>query len=313
MVAYRIVLLAGAAAALPLNINLGAYSPALVVGDGEISFGGNQDVSALMSTLEGAAVTAANGATTAAAAQPAAAAPAAPAAAASPSTAAVETQAIEQNSVAEPSAVPVSEATKDATIAEQAQQIAALQGMGKVVLPRGDAEAIDDDVDVDANDDEESSSIAKRDFASFDRALKFAEAALQKGPKVQLGTGSDGSGVGIIVDNNQEAAARAGTGTTAAKRDLPGAAAAGPKVKVTTMYVRSGIPSSLQSGEQMTARDLDNVNDNAVPRYETIQIAPNKREANHNPNAIDAVNLNVNGDQGVTMTFVETVEDGEDA
>lgn len=32
MVAYRMVLLAGAVAALPLNINLGAYSPALVVG-----------------------------------------------------------------------------------------------------------------------------------------------------------------------------------------------------------------------------------------------------------------------------------------
>lgn len=32
MVAYRILFVAGAAAALPLNINLGAYSPALVVG-----------------------------------------------------------------------------------------------------------------------------------------------------------------------------------------------------------------------------------------------------------------------------------------
>lgn len=48
------------------------------------------------------------------------------------------------------------------------------------------------------------------------------------------------------------------------------------------------------------------------PRWETIQIAPAKREASPNPNAIDAVNLNVNGDQGVTMTFVETVEDEED-
>jgi hypothetical protein len=38
--------------ALPLNINLGAYSPALVVGDGEISFGGKQDVSNLMNALE---------------------------------------------------------------------------------------------------------------------------------------------------------------------------------------------------------------------------------------------------------------------
>lgn len=35
MVAYRILFLAGAAAALPLNINLGAYSPALVVGKKE--------------------------------------------------------------------------------------------------------------------------------------------------------------------------------------------------------------------------------------------------------------------------------------
>lgn len=32
MVAYRILFLAGAVSALPLNINLGAYSPALVVG-----------------------------------------------------------------------------------------------------------------------------------------------------------------------------------------------------------------------------------------------------------------------------------------
>jgi hypothetical protein len=60
--------------ALPLNINLGAYSPALVVGDGEISFGGKQDVSNLMNALEGAAVSgaAANGQAAPAVAQPAA-------------------------------------------------------------------------------------------------------------------------------------------------------------------------------------------------------------------------------------------------
>jgi uncharacterized membrane protein YedE/YeeE len=64
---------------LPLNINLGAYSPALVVGDGEISFGGKQDVGALMNVLEGAAVSAAAGvvAAPAVAAAPVAAAPAA--------------------------------------------------------------------------------------------------------------------------------------------------------------------------------------------------------------------------------------------
>jgi hypothetical protein len=36
---------------LPLNINLGAYSPALVVGDGEISFGGAGEAEALVNTL----------------------------------------------------------------------------------------------------------------------------------------------------------------------------------------------------------------------------------------------------------------------
>ena len=64
MVNYRMVAVVGLAAgihALPLNINLGAYSPALVVGDGEISFGGRQDVTSLMNVLEGAAVSAAAG------------------------------------------------------------------------------------------------------------------------------------------------------------------------------------------------------------------------------------------------------------
>ena len=42
---------------------------------------------------------------------------------------------------------------------------------------------------------------AKRDLAGFDRALQYAEAALTKGPVIQLGTGEGGSGVGIIVDN----------------------------------------------------------------------------------------------------------------
>ena len=56
----------------------------------------------------------------------------------------------------------------------------------------------------------DAAKIKARDIAGFDRALTFAEAALEKGPKVQLGTGE--AGVGIIVDNNQEAAARPGTG-----------------------------------------------------------------------------------------------------
>lgn len=69
---------------------------------------------------------------------------------------------------------------------------------------------------------------------------------------------------------------------------------------------------ALQNGGQMTARDLSDGLDVEPRSYETIQIAPGKRDPNAAPNAIDAVNLNVNGQQGVTMTFVETVEDGED-
>src|SRR5690242_2353840 len=49
-----LIALVAAVSAVPLNINLGAYSPALVVGDGEISLGGAEgarDASALMATL----------------------------------------------------------------------------------------------------------------------------------------------------------------------------------------------------------------------------------------------------------------------
>ncbi|KAK0128316.1 hypothetical protein ONS95_000291 [Cadophora gregata] len=52
--AYLALIAATSIAALPLNINLGAYSPALVVGDGEISFGGEENAEALLSTLAGA-------------------------------------------------------------------------------------------------------------------------------------------------------------------------------------------------------------------------------------------------------------------
>jgi hypothetical protein len=51
------VLAALSVSAVPLNINLGAYSPALVVGDGEISFGGSPErASELLQTLATGAV-----------------------------------------------------------------------------------------------------------------------------------------------------------------------------------------------------------------------------------------------------------------
>ena len=52
--AFVALLAATSISAVPLNINLGAYSPALVVGDGEISFRGAEDVAVLVETLAGA-------------------------------------------------------------------------------------------------------------------------------------------------------------------------------------------------------------------------------------------------------------------
>lgn len=54
---YLLALLAASAiSAVPLNINLGAYSPALVVGDGEISFGGSAErASEVLQTLSAGA------------------------------------------------------------------------------------------------------------------------------------------------------------------------------------------------------------------------------------------------------------------
>ncbi|POS84422.1 hypothetical protein EPUL_006238 [Erysiphe pulchra] len=42
--------------AAPLNINMGAYSPALVVGDGAIALQGSDQVTKVINSLEGAAV-----------------------------------------------------------------------------------------------------------------------------------------------------------------------------------------------------------------------------------------------------------------
>lgn len=79
----------------------------------------------------------------------------------------------------------------------------------------------------------------KRDIQGFDRALTYAEAALTKGPLIQLGTGEGGAGVGIIVDNNPNADAGAGQG--AAKRD--GISQPSRPAKVTRVYVKRGIPA----------------------------------------------------------------------
>ncbi|KAJ0166358.1 hypothetical protein CTA2_7590 [Colletotrichum tanaceti] len=133
------------AAPAPLNINLGAYSPALVVGDGALTFGGEGEVEA----GKGKGGAGGEGAAAAAAAAAAASVPG---------------------------------AAQRGLIADR---------------------------DIDKNSNEE---MEKRQSSGFDRALTFAEVALTKGPKIQLGNGEGGAGVGIIVDNNPTAAAAARNG-----------------------------------------------------------------------------------------------------
>lgn len=78
--------------------------------------------------------------------------------------------------------------------------------MARELGPRQADDEVDDAAEVEKR---QEGGLSKRQAAGsgFDRALTFAEAALVKGPKIQLGTGEGGSGVGIIVDNNQQAAA----------------------------------------------------------------------------------------------------------
>lgn len=189
--------------ALPLNINLGAYSPALVVGDGEISFGGRTDVSNLMNALEGAAVAGGN----ANAPRPAVPAPA-PAAAA----------------VVQPDA-----STIQSVPLEQAAQVTSLQGMGKEIAPRV--------VQL-------HQAASRRDLQGFNAALNYANGALKTSPEVQLGTGKEGSGVGII----QKAGGTPSTTTPRpARRNVASRDLFSPKMKttVTTMFVRGGsLPAS---------------------------------------------------------------------
>ncbi|KAI1214613.1 uncharacterized protein F4807DRAFT_455067 [Annulohypoxylon truncatum] len=298
MVSYRMIAVAGFLAsvnALPLNINLGAYSPALVVGDGEISFGGGQDVTNLMNALEGAAVNAATGTANNAAAVPEAgtnnAAASTPAAgdtvvAAESNNAAAAADTPASNEATEAPAPSSGSTTVDPNLQQQATQISGLQGMGKEIAPR-----------------EDESPKAKRDLAGFDRALTFAEAALTKGPLIQLGTGEGGAGVGIIVDNKGGAVGAAAN--AAAKRD-ESSAQPRRRTKVTRMYVKRGVPAAIQTSSELETRSVE-----SLPVAKLPAVA--KRQSSSSNDVIDSINLNVDDSQGFTMTFVETTEDADDA
>lgn len=152
MLSHTVILaLIAAVGAVPLNINLGAYSPALVVGDGEISLGaaGAAGASELMATLaQGAQQGAAGGA-----------------------------------------------AAREAKRGNLVRSI-------NEIFKRNAAPAPAPEPTESAHIDAVAAAVEwiKRDINSFNAALGYAERAQQNQPKVELGTGAEGSGVGITVN-----------------------------------------------------------------------------------------------------------------
>jgi len=181
----HILLTSALVAALPLNINLGAYSPALVVGDGAIEFEeGGDAVTNIINTLEGTAANTAAASVGGSAPAPAPAAPATPPPAA----------------LLPPSGGGASTKLTGAAVATEPESNPILLDKISALPPPGTSQPIYSRHK--NNDDQDEVVREKRDLSGFDRALQFAETALSKGPDIQLGTGAEGSGVGVIVDNN---------------------------------------------------------------------------------------------------------------
>jgi hypothetical protein len=157
---YVLVALVAAVSAVPLNINLGAYSPALVVGDGEISLGNAGAASELMATLASGAA-AGGGA------------------------------AGQQEEVTPPAeATPPAEGQPAETPAERS--------VAKRSLGRRSTEEHMTAVT-------EAMQWIKRDIAGFNAALSYAREAMKDSPKIEMG--SEGAGVGIVVNAGSNVAA----------------------------------------------------------------------------------------------------------
>jgi hypothetical protein len=168
-------------AAVPLNINLGAYSPALVVGDGEIAIGEAKSASELMATL-------AQGSNAAAAA--------------GGGEAAARGQQSQEQS--EPQEQPAEEEA-----AKRAPNMLR-RAIGDFLAARVPApEAVADEKLAAV---EAATQWIKRDLQSFQAALNYAREALKDQPKIELG--SPNAGIGIIVNpgvNVPKDSAAAGT------------------------------------------------------------------------------------------------------
>ncbi|KAL1593161.1 hypothetical protein SLS60_010769 [Paraconiothyrium brasiliense] len=179
MLSHTVLLaLVAAVGAVPLNINLGAYSPALVVGDGEISLGaaGAAGASELMATL-------AQGAQQGAAGE-----------AARQGQQANQQGEAAQQEQQQGEAQPAPEQPAEGEAAKRGNLVRDINE----ILKR---EAAPEPAEV-AHIDAVAAAVQwiKRDINSFNAALSYAERAQQNQPKIELGTGEEGSGVGITVN-----------------------------------------------------------------------------------------------------------------
>lgn len=179
---HVLLALVATCAAVPLNINLGAYSPALVVGDGEIAIGEAKSASELMATL-------ASGSNEAAATNGEAGA--------QQGQQQQGEQAGEQNQ----------EQPAEGEAAKRAPNLLR-RAINDLLKKRAPAPAADDKMAA----VEGAMEWIKRDLQGFEAALNYAREALKDQPKVELG--SPNAGIGIIVNpgvNVPKDSAAAGT------------------------------------------------------------------------------------------------------
>ena len=174
-----IALWANSILALPLNINLGAYSPALVVGDGEISFGNAERAGQVMETLASGAAVAGNAGNGQAQGQQQGAPP--PAEGAAPPPPAPEGGAPPPEGDAAPAGEPriryhVTPASEPIAKREEHSEKTKREEVN-VAAPR-------------------SSKLIARDINGFREALNYAREAMKNTPKLEIG--SENAGVGII-------------------------------------------------------------------------------------------------------------------
>ena len=191
---------ATAVSGVPLNINLGAYSPALVVGDGEISFGNNPGgASEVLQTLASGAANGAVGAGTA---------PPLPAAAMNPTPEVLQPAAaasVPAGQLPPPQGISspiVATTVTPETNGQEVKTSPTLTTAGFIshAVNPGYIPGVSRFPNVvkrEYNSDVSKLRI-KRDIDGFREALNFARDALRNSPKVEVG--SENAGIGIIVN-----------------------------------------------------------------------------------------------------------------